>query len=507
MAWCTKVTNQLKYFEDFIPHIRDVHVLEGISLIDNKMDSQTNTSLQKLLGDNLELCRKVKDNCIRSNVNNTYYISSPPGVRITEIALTGSDNKLVLPIELITVAKSIYTSINYKDEDRNHIGPVVKADRLKKYFQYVVESYPEPCEAQKVLYSLSVAPQAIRSLTDHEIAWITNIPIEKVKRILKHFCEHKEVRTGLEFTRDYFLEELITDTFDWKHDFFAEEFNKVSGEMLDPIDRDNINYFWSYNHANPLQSSGNKKEINAESIQSEKFGYSIFGISMLILAVRAIYPFLVRKLTFISFTDDFSPPLFINDTLSKVFANIDLSFLPVLTTLGLWSWYVTTIYRKVLSKLEEGNFLGRKLFSKFVAVWSLLCVIGTVVMPSLWVFLSGVGGFLLGLKYIQMTLPAKGESRIAFDEEFLTRLGNETTIHSLIMMLLGSGYIFFCSPFTGWINWQPPFTLVVLVTMVFFVGLTYFALLSIKQHTGENKVPMFLGVYKRYRSLYKPNKS
>ena len=193
----------------------------------------------------------------------------------------------------------------------------------------------------------------------------------------------------------------------------------------------------------------------------------------------------------------FSVPLFSISDMNWI-RNIDISFLPISISLTLWSWYITTAYRRLFSILREPpkSFAAR--CSTFVAWWSLICVILTIIFPLLWVFFTGVGGFIAGLKYQQMTKADKSVES-TFEETFMKRLYKETKINSVVMMVIGLFYSFlfpqfFYNDFSS-TNWY----IRIILTILFFVIMVYFALLSIREHTHTNKIPSYLGVYNRYR--------
>jgi hypothetical protein len=97
---------------------------------------------------------------------------------------------------------------------------------------------------------------------------------------------------------------------------------------------------------------------------------------------------------------------------------------------------------------------------------------------------------------------SKKNRRFNFDENSLKGLGNETVNNSVVMACLGIGYAFLFPPISQLIHYNAPILLTVPSTLLFFIVLVYFAIkISIIGHTSNKKIPLFLGVYKRYKFL------
>ena len=489
----------LKFFEDYMPEIKDVHVLEGFPLGDSaeNIEHQLNDSLTILLGDHPALIKEVKEKCIQENKNDIYYMISCEKMKKTENEKKDIWGKMILPVEVMTVAKSIKITreLGKRKIVREHID---KNNEVRNFFGYYLQSYREnEHDAQKIFYALSVSPPSIRSLTDYDISSITNIPFERVKLVLSRYL--KPEKDYPEKSSKDFLFVKSGEYYDWKHDFFAEQFNEISGGILDPVDRDNIHFFWS-NKKRLLRD--NPFEEQDTIFNSKQVSWFIFSASLFLLLIRTLLPLFQKIIPSLLVNDWFSVSIINIQGLPNGWNNIDFSFLPIFINLSLWSWYVTSVYREILSKLDEITIPGRRRMTKFVAYWSFINIILTILAPCLWIFFTGLGGLFVGLKYRQLTLSVKTGLRMKFGEKLLKSFGDETIINSLILMVLGIGYAFLCEPVAQKLcSWSPNHSLVWAITLVLFGGLTYFAIFSCNQHASKKKIITFLSIAKRYRFI------
>jgi len=279
---------------------------------------------------------------------------------------------------------------------------------------------------------------------------------------------------------------------DWKHDYYAEKFFEVSGSLLDPIDRDNISFFWS--QKDKISKLYSEKKIEGERNKKNKyenFGVIIFLISTLLLLLRTFLPHqIINNLTLIKYF-----PFFEFDLVKNL--HFDTSFLPITISLILWSWYVTSLFRRLLSGLEEKKRSGSWFLSYFVALWSLICVLGSVIYPQSWLCLTGIGGFVVGLKYWKITKVTK-EYSVNFDEGTFKRLWKATMINSVLLIIIfGPAYALIFEPFS--IIPGISGDILGIITYIVSIVMIYFASYSIIYHISYARIPTFLGIFKRYQ--------
>lgn len=484
----------LKLFDKHISNFKIVHVVEGI---DRQEEDQAwkllRSEIQTYLRDESIICPIIKD-CQRSSVSEQLYASS-----CEKLMTPASSRNQILPVELVTVAKAlwIYKEIEKENLDQNvyeFLGE--RRGLVGKYFDFLLNESPSRSDSARVLYCLSVEPRGKRSLKRIEIENITNLSKERVADVLKSFCEQEGSAGILESsmsqesqkTKNRLLREDNLEV-DWKHDFFAERFNEISASLLDPIDRDNIGYFWRQKQMGTIYPPSNEQENH----RSDNVGFILFVLSFLCLTLWTFNPLIAKWLAPWGAVNQFFRPLYEIEGLNA--PNIELSFLPILFALTYWSWYVTTVFRRVLSRLDESKVAS--LFSYVVAIWSLVLVGLSIKYPHCWIIFTGLGGMLVGLKYM---LLAKATGRKLIEIRFGT-MGKETFWNSLFMALFfGPAYAFMFPP-NSFLH-EPSGNILAVVSCVVMSIMLYFAHLAYTNHVGKDKVPILIGTYKRYRQLF-----
>jgi hypothetical protein len=485
----------LKFFGEIIPHIKNTFVLEGFNIKDDKLKEEIKSKLYKYTKDD-KLTEIIIENCSQINTNEGFYVTSYDELIQKSLLGENDQTEVLLPIELMTVAESVFILKRSSDKEETTFIFEGKDKAIRRFFDYYLMSFKDKYDAMQVLYALSVSPKERRMLSLKEISHITNIPIDRVDNVLTYFLGKGETQESKE-RKPLLIQSENKEKVDWKHDFFAERCSEISGSMLDPVDRDNINYFWFNRNQKHSETKMSFADQNIVNTKAQKLGSTLFIISFLFLLMRTFYPLLVKIIPFNFLWTKYSVPLFSFPNVNWI-NNIDISFLPISISLTLWSWYITTAYRRLFSILQEPpkSFAAR--CSKFVAWWSLICVILTIFFPLLWVFFTGVGGLIAGLKYQQMT-----KSDIAgistFEETFMKRLYKETKINSIVMMIIGLFYSLLFPQFNNNEVHSTIWYIGIILTAIFLVIMVYFALLSIREHTNTNRIPSYLGVYNRYR--------
>jgi hypothetical protein len=382
----------------------------------------------------------------------------------------------VVPVEAIAVVDAL----RYLRESRGRelsLAWYQKAGGLREamrvFFDTYVQASEYPEEAARLLAALSVQPRARRALSDSELVWITNIPLTIVQRVIRF----------LEGAR---LLERVELRVDWVHDFFAERFNELSGNFIDPAERDNIVYFWEH-----LDDTPDPRAITElrENNRDSRLSFLLFGVSVLLLLARLLmYPIASRLK--MGVPGWFWPGL-LHPTGFLDLSFVDASFLPVAMSLAAWSWYTTSLYRRVLSRLKEGR--AGRLGSLLTVVTSTLLVILSVLCPRLWIIFMGVGGLVVGLKYI--SVGARMGGRWRRPELFFGRVGLGTGANSIICIIGGIGY--------AWYLDNPGDDPLGIARFIAGVGamsiMLVFAYIVSSLHIDQGRIMLILGIYRRYR--------
>lgn len=478
----------LKFFENYIPHIKEVHVMEGFDLGKDirEVETKLESSLKKFHFSE-EIYKQIINLCIRTNFNEAYYITS------CEKAINSAgneihfDHKIILPVELMTVAESVFI------DKENHGGIYSenytnnKQLALSDFFGNYSKTYESFYDVYRVLFALSVAPRSRRFLTPSQISSFINIPYERVIKILRFYSTTDEVPWRNPLLRQ------VNDEYDWRHDFYAEKFNEISGSVLDPIDRDNISFFFS------KKTTCRKSTTYTNQPRYEKFGTLLFLGSFGLLLLRTFYP-LILQLSLSPRLQDYFMPFINYKSLIPFAKNIDFSFLPIFISLTLWSWYVTTLYRRLFSQLNEKEYGFGWILSQFVTILSFICVVLSIIYPIHWLTFTGIGGLFIGLKYLQITTKLSKKSKSVLDIPTFTNLWIETIINSVVVILIGSLFYVRLFPPNSLFSEANVDAWGFIVTVFCFCVMVWFSYISIKDHTKYNRIPKLLGIYKRYSS-------
>lgn len=346
-------------------------------------------------------------------------------------------------------------------------------EAMRVFFEAFVRASGYPDDASRLLAALSVEPRARRPLTDSDLSWITNMPLYLVQRLVKYFAEKQ-------------LLEWIDHRIDWVHDFFAERFNELSGNFLDPAERDNIAFFWE-------RLAGNASDQGLDGIRKNawerKFSYLLFGLSAALLVTRLLMYSIVSRVTTGSsqwvWPEALHPIGFVH------LSTVDISFLPIAISLTGWSWYTTSLFRKLFSRLDEGR-IGI-FFSWFVSILSTVLVGLSVVFPKLWILFMGVGGLGVGLKFFSVGIQMGRRWRRL--ELFFGSAGLATCFNCLICIVVGAGYAWFLRDYGG----DPLGTIRFAVGLGAMAVMVYFAYVVSSLHINGSRALLILGIYRRYR--------
>lgn len=283
---------------------------------------------------------------------------------------------------------------------------------IEDYFRKTIDASKYPESAKKILMSLSANRDKVSSLKAKDIAFITHDTDEIVDYTLGFFGRKSIVE-----------EEKNKGYFRLAHKYIAEKFYDLSSSILDPTDRDNILHFYNEiddeeNHTftfNDLNMVKNRHYI----------GYSIFCIIYTILSLRLFFP---EIFTFL----DLSPDKLFGETL------VDVGYIPIFVTLLGWATYITLLYNRFLSRLDE-SWPG-KVTSLLVVITCALGALTSAVWPSTWLLVISFVGLVVAIKFFHIQYQPH-LSVIASD--FFKNRGQRTINNMLSTLIIG--VLFFIS--------------------------------------------------------------
>jgi hypothetical protein len=323
-------------------------------------------------------------------------------------------------------------------------------------------------DAARVLAALSVNPRAGRMLTDRQIAGTTCVPLHTTKELLDFFTKAK-------------LLQLVERRYDWIHDFFAESFNDLSGSFLTPADRDNISH--SRERVDEVDEESSPRRD--EDTRGARLSLWLFAISALLLWSRTLMLPWIKELAATPWSAPMYHPV---DLLAVTW--VDASFVPVALALTAWAWYTTALLRRVLCRLGEPAWARR--FSYFVAAASTLLVCLSVAFPRWWVVFTGIGGLLVGIKYLQVgSRMGTGWLRT---ELFFGHAGWSTCLNCFFTSALGVAFALFLA---GRL-WPVDSERAAAVSLGITAGMLCFAFVASALHIRKKRVPSLVGMYRRY---------
>ena len=343
---------------------------------------------------------------------------------------------------------------------------------MRLYFSFFLDASGKPGDAARVLAALSIDPRSRRSLSDAAISSTTSLPLRRTRELLDFF------------TNAHLLQR-VERRYDWIHDFFAESFNDLSGSFLNPAERDNISNFWE--RIGGAREDETQKGLG-EDVRGGVLSLWLFGLSVVILWSRSLMLPLVNNLSYSWWASAMLRPVDFVPTMI-----MDLSFLPVALSLTAWSWYTTTLFRRLFCRLEEPRL--SRLLSYTVAIASTLLVCLSVVFPRWWVALTGAGGFLVGLKYLEVgRRMGEGWKR---QELFFGRAGFFTCLNSLFTFAAGVAY----AQVVGGAFGELTSAMAAALSLASMVIMLYFAYQVSSLHIDRNRVPLLVGIYRRYTMI------
>ena len=335
---------------------------------------------------------------------------------------------------------------------------------IRSYFQTYLDASPDRNISLQVLFALSIETQLRIQLSCDEIADIVHKSRDDVQDCLNFFKEQELVRvshTGL-----YIL----------VHDFLAAKLHELSGTELEPLERDNILFFWDKNRKQShFTVTRPRRRFDKKLIFSDYF--------MIFLAVL-----LVARLTGPLYHLDWGWFNKLN-VFQAQSLGIDFNYIPIFISHLAWSIYVTSFYRRFFSLLRESLF--SRILSKYTVINCTACVVTAVFLPYYWILSIGIGGLFIGLKMYQLSR-SKGLSKIS--NTFFRNMATPTCINLAFIIILGLALIFY-------VERQAPSAELAeqIVVLSFFAAivLTYFMVIVSPSHITRNAASKMLGMIDR----------
>lgn len=343
----------------------------------------------------------------------------------------------------------------------NELGS--KENLIRRYLKSYIDSSPDKDISMKVLFALSIEKRMRKQMSIPLLSVIIHKKISDINTCISYFVEEGLIR------------KTDSGQIELYHDYLAEKFHELSGSELDPVERDNILYFYDYRRRNKKYESGTRvDESNSKLILSDYF--LIFLIALLL--IRILSPMYGANWEW------FSELYSINST-QKI---LDIYFIPVFVAHFAWSIYVTMLYRRYFSMLKENIFA--KFLSKFTLINTSICVIVAIFIPHYFILSIGLAGLVIGIKFLQLSFKT-GLNNISVN--FFRSMAYLTIINMVVVSFIGIAVIYWFSQSQLTVDNQ------IFIIALYFLSmvLTYFMLAIRGEHISRNAASKMLGLIDR----------
>jgi conflict system STAND superfamily ATPase len=250
---------------------------------------------------------------------------------------------------------------------------------IEKYFRQVIESSPREDIAPELLFVMGIEGRVKTRYTLEDLATITFRDQNEIYSTLSHLAKGG----------------LISDTlgeFAFSHDYLAQQYNVLSGRLIDPVVRDNLAYShttFTERHKRALVDSDQgyaDRQKTVYILRAIKFGlFLFFGFR---LAQFNRFPFgRVHQLMKSAFA-----PYSVNSQWV-----LDWHYLPIAILQCCWALYVIDLVSGVFLHVDNKPAMRWSSYSLVVMVLVGMC--WTAIAPGAWLICLGLNGFLVGLKF------------------------------------------------------------------------------------------------------------
>lgn len=338
-----------------------------------------------------------------------------------------------------------------------------KDSLIHRYLKLYIESSPDKDISMKVLFALSIEKKLRKQISITVLSEIIHKKTSEVNDCIRFF-----INEGL-------IRHTDSGSYELYHDYLAEKFHELSGSELDPVERDNILFFYDNHKKN--------KEYKTGTLVNEKSHKIIFsdyflGFLLLLLVMRVFSPLYNSNW-------DWFNDLYAIKPNQKL---LDIYYIPVFVSHLAWSIYVTMLYRRFFFLLKE-SWLAR-LFSKITVINTTICVIIATFWPYYFILSIGWGGFLLGFKLLQLSFKS-GLNKISVN--YYRSMAFVTLINMLVVISIGIVMIYWFSRN----DFLQDSSLFIITLYFSSIILTYFMLAIRVDHTSKNASSKMLGLIDR----------
>ena len=375
-----------------------------------------------------------------------------------------TDNNEILPVQAQIVGMMLENAAKLIGDinERYYLSDLGGKDGLiERYFSAYVESSPNRDVSLQVLFALSIEIKLRGQLSIDQLSSIVHRDKVDVNRCLQFF-----VREGL-------IRDTKDGLYELAHDYLAEKFHEISGTELDPMERDNIMFFWDEMRRSP---HGGEYRSSTDVMKGFVFSDLVIGYLAVLLILRLTGTLYGVDWGWFNLLKGFK--------LSGM--GIDIYFLPVFASHLAWSIYVALFYRRLFSRLRESR-LARAL-SIFTVINCAGWVTLAVFKPYYWLWSIGMGGLAIGAKFSQL---AKSSAPSNISEQYFGKIALRTIVNLLITSTLGIGMVY-CVHFYG--STEAVARILNAISFFLSIIMTYYMLAIRADHITRNAASKMLGL-------------
>jgi len=333
------------------------------------------------------------------------------------------------------------------------------------YFRTYLDAASDRDITLKILFALSVETVLRSQQQLSQIADVIHESQRDVSKCLLFLVEHGLVRA------------TATGKYELAHDYLAEKFHDLSGAELDPVERDNIIFFWD-----EMRRTSESLPITRSQTDTKKrfvFSDYFIAVSAILLLVRLMWSIYDINWSWFNILSPYQT--------AKI--GIDIYYLPIFISLLAWNVYVTLLYRRFFLHLNEST-LGR-LLSKFTVVNGTAGILMSTLIPYGWILFIGLCGFPIGWKLYRLSR-LSGLPKVS--SHWFRQAGMHTMINMLIAMGIGLAFIYYTHSAELSKNVAERINV---IFMLIAIVMVYFMSLSTSLFTTRGAVSKMMGLIDR----------
>lgn len=269
----------------------------------------------------------------------------------------------------------------------------------KRSLQVVDENVPI-----RVLLALALQRPIGRPLSDHEIAEITHMPLDYVRRCLQFFAQ---ADVGIGDVGIGIVKRVGEERkYEIAHDYLANEFQRYSAAKLRGVDRDNIVYFSAIARSGPGGTLCPRTKGGAfrESTFNDYLNEFLFLCVLIIGCIRIFSPLYeplvgVNLRVFNVHIGSFYETIENNLALKwSVLEVIDLFVVPITMSVFCGVLYAYSLYKNWLSSMKKGT-----VFSVALIIVSYMCGVAVLIYPYYWMSIAMIPVITYSVKLYQIS--------------------------------------------------------------------------------------------------------